>query len=140
MDTTPYKYWKSAFAGGVVPDVDANWVKRYGVALGLALAAFVMRLTLFGSLDTRLPFGFFYVAVMIAAWYGGLGPGLFVIGMGLVLGGLFFLPRTGVTGAMAEAERTAILMFVLNGTMVSLLMANLHERIKRLRGDQNRSD
>ena len=140
MDTTPAKYWRAAFAGGLAPDVDGSWTKRYGVALGLALAAFLMRLTLFGSLDTRLPFGFFYVAVMIAAWYGGLGPGLFVIGAGLILGGLFFLPRTGVTGAMAEAERTAILMFVVNGAMVSFLMANLHERIKRLRGDLERSE
>jgi K+-sensing histidine kinase KdpD len=128
--------WNTAFAGGVAPNVDASWPMRYGVACGVVLAAFLLRLTLFGGLDTRLPFGFFLIAVMLAAWYGGLGPGLFVTVAGLLLGGLFFLPRTGVTGAMGEAERTGILVFIVNAALVSFLMDNLHARIKKLQADQ----
>lgn len=139
MNTSESKYWKAGFAGGVAPNVDASWQKRYGVACAVALAAFLLRLTFFGSLDTRLPFGFFLFAVMIAAWYGGLGPGLFVIGAGLLLGGLFFLPRAGVTGAMGEAERTSILIFIINGALVSFLMDNLHQRIQKLRGDRDQT-
>lgn len=133
MDTPESKYWKAGLGGAIAPHVDASWQMRYGVACVLVLAAFLLRLTLFGSLDTRLPFAFFYVAVMIAAWYGGLGPGLFVIGAALLLAGLFFLPRTGVTGAMGEADRTVILLFIINGALVSFLMDNLHQRIKKLR-------
>ena len=137
MNIPESKPWKADFAGGVAPNVDARWQKRYGIACAVLLAAFLLRLTLFASLDTRLPFGFFLVAVMFAAWYGGLGPGLFVTAVGLLLGGYFFLPRTG--GALAEAERTAILVFVVNAVLVSFLMDNLHARIKKLRADKEKS-
>ncbi|MEQ1774173.1 MAG: DUF4118 domain-containing protein [Burkholderiales bacterium] len=139
MSTPESKAWKADFAGGVTPHVNARWQMRYGVACGVVLAAFLLRLTLFGHLDTRLPFGFFLVGVMIVAWYGGLGPGLFATAMGLLLGGYFFLPRTGATGAMGEAERTAILIYIINATLVSFLMDNLHARIKKLELDRRQS-
>lgn len=136
MSTPESNSWKANFSGGVAPHVDARWPMRYGVACGVALAAFLLRLTIFGHLDTRLPFGFFLVGVMVAAWYGGLGPGLFVTVAGLLLGGYFFLPRTGATVAMGEAERTAILVFVINAALISFLMDNLHARIKKLECDK----
>jgi K+-sensing histidine kinase KdpD len=128
--------WKAGFSGGVVPHVDARWPMRYGVACVLVLAAFLLRLTVFGGLETRLPFAFFLVAVMVVAWYGGLGPGLFATAAGLLLGGYFFLPRTGATGTMGEAERTAILIFIVNAILISFLMDNLHARIKKLESDR----
>lgn len=133
MSAFESKFWKPEFARAVAPHVDAGWGMRYGVACGVVLAAFLLRLTLFSGLDTRLPFGFFYVAVMFAAWFGGLGPGLFALTAGLLLGGLFFLPRTGVMGALGEAERTGILIFIVNGALVSFLMDNLHQRIRKLK-------
>ncbi len=132
MSTQETKSWKADFSGGVAPHVDARWQMRYGVAVGVVMAAFLLRLTLFGHLDTRLPFGFFLVGVMVAAWYGGLGPGLFVTIAGLLLGGYFFLPRTGSTVAMGDAERTAILVYVINAALISFLMENLHARIRKL--------
>lgn len=131
MTTPESNSWKAGFSGGVVPHVNARWQMRYGVACVLVLAAFVLRLTVFGGLETRLPFAFFLLAVMVVAWYGGLGPGLFAMAAGLLLGGYFFLPRTGATGAMGEAERTAILIYIINATLVSFLMDNLHASIKK---------
>lgn len=128
--------WKAVTAGGVASHVDARWQMRYGVAFGAVLTAFVLRLTLFGSLDTRLPFGFFLLAVMFVAWYGGLGPGLFAAAAGLLLGGYFFLPRTG-TG-LGEPERTAITVYIISATLVSVLMDNLHARIKKLEADKKK--
>ena len=136
MSTPDPKSWKAEFAHGVRPNVDARWQMRYGVACGVVLAVFLLRMTFFGHLDTRLPFGFFLVGVMVIAWYGGLGPGLFATAAGLLLGGYFFLPRTGATGAMGDAERTAILVYVINATLVSFLMDNLHARIKKLKSDK----
>ncbi len=135
MSTPEPNPWKADFAGGVAPHLNARWQMRYGVACGVVLAAFLLRLTLFGHLDTRLPFSFFLLAVMVVAWYGGLGPGLFATAAGLLLGGYFFLPRTA-TGTMGEAERTAILIFVINATLVSFLLDNLHARIKKLEVDR----
>jgi hypothetical protein len=54
---------------------------------------------------------------------------------GLLLGGYFFLPRTDAA-AMSEAERTTILVYIVNATLVSFLMDNLHERIKKLESDK----
>ena len=136
MSTPDPKSWKAEFASGVRPNVDARWQMRYGVACGVVLAVFLLRMTFFGHLDTRLPFGFFLVGVMVIAWYGGLGPGLFATAAGLLLGGYFFLPRSGATGAMGDAERTAILVYVINATLVSFLMDNLHARIKKLKSDK----
>jgi len=128
--------WKPDFSGGMEPHVNARWQMRYGVACGVVACAFLLRLTLFGGLDTRLPFGFFLLAVMVVAWYGGLGPGLFATLAGLLLGGYFFLPRTG---ALGEAERTAILVYIINATLVSFLMDNLHARIKKLESHKTKS-
>ncbi len=139
MSTPESKHWKADFAGGVAPHLNARWQMRYGVAFGVVLTAFLLRLTLFGHLDTRLPFSFFLLGVMVVAWYGGLGPGLFATAAGLLLGGYFFLPRTGAMVAMGEAERTAIMLFVINGTLVSFLLDNLHTRIKKLEADRARS-
>lgn len=136
MSTPESKRWKADFAGGVAPHLEARWQMRYGVACGVVLAAFLLRWTLFGHLDTRLPFSFFLPAVMVVAWYGGLGPGLFATAAGLLLGGYFFLPRTGAGVEMGDAGRTAILIFVVNATLVSFLLDNLHARIKKLEADR----
>ena len=108
---------------------------RYGIACGVTLAAFLLRFVLFGHLDTRIPYAFFLLGVMVVAWYGGLGPALFAVVAGLLLGGYFFLPRTGSSLAMGDAERTAILIYVINGSLVSFLMDNLHARIKKLESE-----
>ena len=139
MSTPESKPWKVDISGGVAPHVDARWQQRYGVACAVVLAAFLLRLTMFGHLDTRLPFGFFLVGVMVAAWYGGLGPGLFVTIAGLLLGGYFFLPHTGSTVAMGDAERTAILVFIINAALISFLMDNLHARIRKLESTKSQN-
>ncbi len=110
-----------------------SWQWRYGMAACIVLIAFVLRLWMFGGLDNRLPFGFFLLAVMIVAWYGGLGPGLFAAAIGLLLASYFFLPRPGPSGGLGEAERTSITVYVVNSTLVSFLMDNLHARIKKLK-------
>jgi len=109
-----------------------NWKRRYGVACACVLVAFLLRLTFFGSLDTRLPFGFFLIAVMVASWYGGLGPGLLASAIGLLLGGYFFMPPQTAPGATGEAVRTGITVYVINSTLISILMDNLHARIRKL--------
>ena len=106
---------------------------RYGVAVVLVLIALALRWAIFGHLDTRLPFSFFLVAVMVAAWYGGLGPGMLAAAAGLLLGDYFFLPQHGAYAALGDAERTAITVYAINATLIVVLMENLHARVRRLR-------
>src|SRR5687768_11863546 len=60
-------------------------VRRYGLALAVVVAAFGLRYAIFGTHDHRFPFIFFVPAAMIAAWYGGMAPGLMATAAGLLL-------------------------------------------------------
>ena len=66
-------------------------LKRYGVAVLVVAAAFLARYVFYGDMQNRLAFTFCVPAALIAAWYGGLGPGMLATGLGLVLGSYFFL-------------------------------------------------
>lgn len=106
---------------------------RYGVAVALVAAALLLRWAIFGHLDHRLPFAFFLFAVMVASWFGGLGPGLLAAVAGLLLGDYFFLPQHGAYAPLSDAERATITIYAINATLVVVLMENLHGRIRRLR-------
>ena len=105
---------------------------RYAVAVGVVAVAFVLRWTLFGHLDNRLPFSFFLPATMIAAWYGGMGPGLLAAAGGLLLGDFFFLPPHDAFGPLGDPERTAITVYAITSTLAVMLMESLHAKIRRL--------
>jgi K+-sensing histidine kinase KdpD len=81
-----------------------------------------------GVFSVRLPFGFFLPAAMVAAWYGGFGPGLLAAFLGLLRGDYFFLPPHSAWGPLGDAERTAITIYP--GTAV--LLDNLHTRVSVL--------
>ena len=107
-------------------------VMRYGIAALLVLFAFGLRWAIFSHLDHRLPFSFFFVAVMLAAWYGGLGPGMLAAAAGLLLGDYFFLPQHGAYAPLSDATRTGITVYAINSTLIVMLMEGLHARIRRL--------
>jgi K+-sensing histidine kinase KdpD len=113
---------------------------RYGVAIALVIAAFLLRVGLFGALDNRLPFTFFLPAAMLAGWYGGLGPGLLAAGIGLLLGDYFFLPPHQAWGPLGQAERTGIALYAINSTLAVILLDNLHDRIRRLECKRTQPD
>jgi K+-sensing histidine kinase KdpD len=107
-------------------------LQRYAVAVGAVMLAFALRYGIYGTLDHRLPFSFFTTATLVAAWYGGLGPGMLAAICGLLLGDYFFLPKHEAGSAMSEAERTAIGSYALTSTLIVLLFWNLHSRLRDL--------
>ena len=108
-------------------------LKRYAVAVGVVAIAFALRYGLYGTLDNRLPFSFFTTATPIAAWYGGLGPGMLAAIAGLLLGDYFFLPRHETGTMMSEPVRTAIGTYALTNALIVLLFWNLHSRMRDLK-------
>lgn len=105
-------------------------LQKYIVAVAAVLVAFGLRYGIYGTLDNRIPFGFFTSATVIAAWYGGLGPGLLAALAGLLLGDFFFLPRHAAGDIMGEAERTAIGVYAMNAAMIVVLFWHLHTRMR----------
>lgn len=108
-------------------------LKRYAVAVAAVATAFAIRYGIYGTLDNRLPFAFFTSATLIAAWYGGLGPGLLAAVAGLLLGDLFFLPpRQEGEEAYGEVVRTGIGIYAMNAALIVLLFSLLHTRLRDL--------
>jgi two-component system, sensor histidine kinase and response regulator len=105
-------------------------LQKYTVAVAAVLVAFAVRYGIYGTLDNRIPFGFFTSATIIAAWYGGLGPGLLAALAGLLLGDFFFLPRHAAGDSMSEAVRTAIGIYAMNATLIVVLFWHLHTRMR----------
>ena len=110
----------------------SSHLKRYAVAVAAVAVAFAIRYGVYGTLDNRLPFAFFTSATVIAAWYGGLGPGLLAAVAGLLLGDLFFLPPRQEGEAYGEVVRTGIGIYAMNAALIVLLFALLHARLRDL--------
>lgn len=105
---------------------------QYAVAMAALGAAFVLRYRIYGTLDNRLPFAFFVPATIVAAWYGGLGPGLLAAAGGLLLGDYFFLPPHHAFGPLSEPERAAIGLYAMNVVLIVAFFAHLHARLREL--------
>src|SRR5262245_46675044 len=105
---------------------------RYAVAIVAVVVAFALRYGLHGTLENRIPFAFFTLATLIAAWYGGLGPGLIAALAGLMLTDYFFLPPHSAEGGLGDAERTGIGIYALTNTFIVVLFWHLHTRLRDL--------
>jgi PAS domain S-box-containing protein len=97
---------------------------RYGVAALVVGAAVLVKLLLDPLTAQDTPFLLILGAIMVSAWYGGLGPGLLATGLSALATDYFFLgPKGSFTGFGPELfDLTA---FVLEGMLVCVLTASL---------------
>lgn len=105
---------------------------RYGMAVAVVTIVFLLRYALAADLGNRLPFAFFLPAAMLAAWFGGMGPGFLAAITGLLLGDYFFLPPHQAWGPLGDAERLALSVYAITSTIAVVLMESLHSRIRSL--------
>lgn len=102
------------------PDGPFALTARYVVALAAFGAAIVFRYAARDLLGARVPFLQFYPAIMVAAWYGGFGPGLLVTALSTLASMYFLLPPDGLAvGDPADALSLAV--FVGAGVVISWL-------------------
>lgn len=113
---------------------------RYVFAAIAVSVGFGLRYLLSDQLVDRLPFTFFIPATLLAAWYGGFGPGLFALVGGLLLGDYFFLELHDALGSLTTAGRLAIGVYTVTCLagmgLLDLLHAtnsNLERQLERLR-------
>ncbi len=79
-------------------DIGVNRDARVLIGYGVAVAAVAVALTIkyvFGGLGTDHPFLLLPGAVMVAAWYGGRGPGLLAAVIATMGADVLFLPPAG---------------------------------------------
>jgi PAS domain S-box-containing protein len=101
------------------------------VSLAAVVVAVVVRWPLGPVLGDELPFFSLYFATIFSAWYGGFGPGLLSLALGIGCGTFFFVePRFSFSvGAVAPAFD--LLRFVGVGLAVSLICGSLHRSRRR---------
>lgn len=94
-------------------------VRRYGIAILLIAAASFLRWALEPTLQGQAPFLPFLLAVPLAAWLGGLGPGVLATALAAVVSYVVFLHPGGEPAVTADGDRVALALFVLTGIFSS---------------------
>src|SRR5215207_7688450 len=106
---------------------------RYGVAVLAVGMAFLVKLLLDPLIVQETPFLLVFGAIMISAWYGGLGPGLLAtVAVGLATAYFFLQPTGSLSGF--SLETVPLLAFLLEGTFVCLLVEALRAARSRAEG------
>jgi PAS domain S-box-containing protein len=106
---------------------------RYGVAVLAIGMAFLVKLLLDPLIVQETPFLLIFGAIMISAWYGGLGPGLLAtVAAGLATDYFFLQPTSSFSGF--SLETVPLLAFFLEGTLVCLLVEALRAARSRAEG------
>ena len=105
-------------------------LKRYGVAIAAVIVAFSIRYLIYGDLQNRLVFTFFVPAAMIAVWYGGIGPGILAVVLGLILGDYFFLQSRRALWPLGIRESLAVGVYSVTTLLCVILCERLHNRIR----------
>jgi PAS domain S-box-containing protein len=114
----------------VVESPGRSGVVRWLIAAALVVAALAARWALAPLLNDQTPYVFFAVAALLAAWYGGLFPGIAAAVVGGILAKLFFVePRN--TWAFTSAAQVISLTSYLCVSLVGVLICESLHRARR---------
>jgi PAS domain S-box-containing protein len=106
-------------------------VGGYLVAVAAVAAAVAARLILSAALSVQVPFFTFVLAVLVAAWHGGLKPGLLATGLGTVFGLWFFTQPSPSDWAGTPGMALTTTLFLVVGGTASSLCGVLHAARRR---------
>lgn len=95
------------------------------MAIAATLGILLIRLLLEGLLERNAPMLLFTVAVLVAAYFGGLGPGLLATGLSVVAGGYLFIEPGDRFWPVAVPEQARMVLFILTGAAISFLCHRL---------------
>jgi PAS domain S-box-containing protein len=107
---------------------------RYGVATLAVALVLLLRLLLAPLITPQSPFLLLAGAVMVAAWFGGFGPGLLATALGTLAADYFFLPPQG-SFTWPGVAFLPLALFTVQGLVISSLTEAL--RVARSRAEQS---
>ena len=112
------------------------WFCRYGAAIVAVALATLLRIWLDPFLENRAPFSTYFVAIMFAAWYGGIGPSLVVMVVGALAADYFFIePRGSIYlynwVAYDVEQEVALGLYFLVGIVIALASESLRAGRRR---------
>jgi signal transduction histidine kinase len=109
----------------------------YVIAFLLVMAGLALRFVLSGEL-VGLHFMFFFAAVVIASWIGGLGPGLLATALGGVCAWLALFPPYWRFAATSLRDSFSLGLFVLVSVTCCVILQGFHSVIEHLREARRR--
>jgi two-component system sensor kinase FixL len=101
-------------------EVRASAWARYAVALASFGCALLFRYIFRDSLGLKVPYLQFYPAIIVAAWHGGLGPGVLITALSTVVSMYLLLPPPGLA-VVDSADQLSLGVFVATGLVISWL-------------------
>jgi K+-sensing histidine kinase KdpD len=111
----------------------AAW--RYGLAIGSVAVA--LSVTSFLERYTTLRTPLFYIAIIMSAWFGGMGPGLLAVVLSSLVVDYYFAPGDQPPPSRADS-RPFILLFSLSALFacwISVQRRRAEEALKRARDE-----
>jgi len=96
------------------------WSSLLVPTLAVALMTW-LRMALSDALNESTPFITYFLAVMIAAWYGGLGPALVAIALSTLAADYFFIPPIHTLQINGASSLVGLTMFVIVSSAIALL-------------------
>lgn len=103
----------------------------YTVAVSVTALVVLFRQALAPVLGEQSPLLVFFFSIMLSAWYGGLGPGLFATLLSALAGAFFFLESHHSRGVANLADQARLGLLLLIGSLISLLCESLHRSRRR---------
>jgi two-component system sensor kinase FixL len=99
--------------------IPARWLS-YAITLVVVAVSLLLRYGVRESLGVKVPYLQFYPAIIVAAWFGGLGPGVLATALSALAAMYFLLPPAGF--AVAESsDLLSLAVFVGTGMVISWL-------------------
>jgi signal transduction histidine kinase/CheY-like chemotaxis protein len=108
------------------PTPPPSRLPAYAVALLAVAAALVARQLLDPLFGDHLPFSTFMVAVVAVAWYGGLGPSVLTLLVGLLAADYFFIPPRYALPTSLLGHRVELLTILFVGLAMGLFSEAMH--------------
>jgi signal transduction histidine kinase len=115
----------------------AGLIPGYGVAALVTGAILLASLALRQVLEDAVPLVLFILAVMVSAWYGGLGPGVLSSVLSVLAGNYFLMEPARSFSLSSPSDWLRVAAFLVTAGVVSSLSESLHEarRQAELRAD-----
>src|SRR5260370_39037963 len=110
----------------------------YGVAVLAPAVSLLVRWPLWPVLGDAVPHMTFFPAVMIAAYFGGFGPGLLDTILSAVAANYLIPQQLPSFQATRVNEVAALILFVLVGSIISGLSESMHRARRRIVADERR--
>lgn len=105
----------------------ADLVRRYGMAILVTGLILLASLALRNVLEDAVPLVLFILAVMVSAWYGGLGPGVLSSVLSVLAGNYFLMEPARSFALSGPADWLRVGAFLVTAAVVSSLSEAMHE-------------